>query len=350
MKTIKNTNLDGKRVLLIVDYNTKDIYSSDSYETDNGIPDSTIPVSVFKIDQTLPTIEYIIEKNPKEFFITTHMGRPEEKHSDKKRSCTTQLAYFYLCRHFDIGYARICEWEGRSGNKLKIYFGDNCRYYSQEELTDFYKNFDVIVNDAFGCAHRETRFRGYAGLLMEKEVKALSEFGRDLAIIGGEKREKLKIVDKFRNTFVGGALWKEVKENEKVKTPVDFLLENGEIKKRKEIEGENMSKEKISKENIKDIGPESKKILWEMIDQAKFILFNGALGFGNSTAELTEKLRRCKGRVLIGGGETAAAVMKILGPNFKCGETGICHVSTGGGVLLSYFNGDSLPGVESVEN
>lgn len=90
-----------------------------------------------------------------------------------------------------------------------IIFTDNLRYYTDDELKKYYDMYDIIIYDAFGCAHRKTLFSAYAGLLMEKEVKILNAAkSSDLVIIGGAKiADKLKIMEKYKcNIFVGGCL------------------------------------------------------------------------------------------------------------------------------------------------
>lgn len=414
MKTMDQITIKNKVILLIVDYNIKD--------------DNT-----FKIQQTLPTIEYILNKGPKMLFILTHLGRPSpiykyinnssnnnsvnNSNSSSKdvntntsintnnsnnntnvNSNSSTVDIFHILRNISsishIKYMPLNQFKIKNG----LFFGDNSRFY--DSLRDFYCNFDEIVYDAFGTIHRIDEFKGCAGLLMKKEIEILKTVEDcDLLIMGGAKiSEKIKLIDKFDNKdnnmkvsdnnnknrgilplnkkntriFLGGGLCTSLYKNmgyeigektihqqynninnnkiyhninnRKIILPEDFkVVEEDGSYKNKDI-GTILKTDKII-----DIGEKSIKILEELIEESKFILWNGPLGYFEdpeaiSTREMIRKLEENKDRtrVIAGGGETVNAIVKYGNiANFY-------HVSTGGGAMLSFLVGEA-PGLKSIE-
>ena len=219
-KTIKDTDLQGKTVLLRADYNvplTKEGKIADDY----------------RVKKSLPTIEYLLKQNCK-VVVCSHLGRPDGK------------------RNLDYSLAPVANKLGKLRDK-KVYFvadtvGDtvktavehlkngevllleNLRFYSGEEANDkeFAKQLaslaDVFVEDGFGVVHRAhastegvTHFLpSVAGLLLEKEVSTIYEVlvrpKRPLmAIVGGAKvADKIEILEKFIKladiVVIGGAM------------------------------------------------------------------------------------------------------------------------------------------------
>ncbi|KAI5169338.1 phosphoglycerate kinase [Pancytospora epiphaga] len=194
MKQLRDAPIKGKDILLIADFNT---------EITGNLPSCT-----FKIDQVLPTIREIVKMDSRSLTIVSHMGRPENR-----EEYSMWPIYSYLITKVDnIKYESIMEYLANGKAMLlenSIQMVDNMRYYNEEDLNRFYNLFDTVINDAFGSSHRDLRMNAYAGLLMFKEVKALSEAKHaDLVIMGGSKiKEKLKIVEHFRGlVYLGGCL------------------------------------------------------------------------------------------------------------------------------------------------
>lgn len=348
IRKLKDAKIENKNVLLIVDYNTKEINEE----------------GVFKVDQTLKTIEFILKRNPNLLFILTHLGRPKDK-----TSFSTYPIYEYLKENtkymkIDIKYIKVSEFDINSNEK--IFFGDNSRYYSQEELSQFYSKFDLIINDAFGCSHRKfvsSSIKVYAGLLMEDEIERLGEGMKcDLLILGGAKvLDKIKLIKKFNNKiFLGGGLatsiyksrgyevgsgtiQEEVSiEEQNIVLPVDFLVinENNQYFNRR-------IGEILKNETVVDIGKESIEILKNLVKESKNILWNGPLGKfedenTKSTKILVECLNNSDSKVVAGGGETVTAIFKYL-KNCK-----FYHISTGGGAMISFLGDEEMPGVLAV--
>jgi phosphoglycerate kinase len=274
---------------------------------------------------------------------------------------------------------------------------ENVRFYAEEEAND--ENFarslarlaDIYVNDAFGTAHRAhastagvARFLpAYAGFLMEKELEALGERLNNpvrpfLAILGGAKvSSKIgvikKLLEKVDALLIGGGMsYTFIKAmGYEVGTS---LLEEGMIEEARSILA--MAKEKgvrlvlpedfvvapEGKEGVEtkvvawneippdmggfDIGPKTVETFAREIAQAKTIFWNGPLGlfevdlFARGTIEIAKKVAESGAVVVVGGGDTIAAIKKA-GVEKK-----ITHISTGGGASLEFVEGRVLPGVE----
>lgn len=353
MRKVQDADIDGKKLLLIVDYNTKDLNSAYN----------------FKIDQTLPTIRYILKRKPAQVFIMTHLGRPKNKNE-----FSTEPLYEYLKRGVEeVEYVPISSY---CSSNHTVMFGDNSRHYSAKDLLDFYRQFDLIINDAFGCAHREAPYKAYAGLLMAKEVEALnSALGCDVVILGGAKvSEKIKFVGRFNTKylFLAGALAASVyKKNglevgtnsytesyttlsnleedgsiqENIILPCDFLVINKDGKYENKPIGDI-----IKSDSIVDIGEKATQRLLECVERNRVIFWNGPLGkiedpMATSTRKLVEKLNGMKdAKVIAGGGETVGAIFKDTQPQ----KNKFYHISTGGGALLHFLLGNEMPGLVSV--
>lgn len=338
MKTLEDAELTNKKVLLIADYNTKDLSNH------------------FKIQQTIPTIRKVLEKFPRVLFIVTHRGRPKTPEEFStipiyqilKDTVLIKLKYSQISCYCDESHPSSIADEHQFPVP-EIYFGDNTRYYSDNELIRFYSLFDTIINDAFGTVHRPSTFTGYAGLLLQSEVKVLSsarEF--DLLIIGGAKvDEKIKAIKRFNGkVFLGGLL--KYRSHESTGStglilPIDFKVidKSGKliVKVLEDLE---------DADTVIDIGKMSIEALLKEVEKSKSILWNGPLGKfederATSTRLLVQGLAKCQAKVVAGGGETLTAIQKYSDVNK------FSHVSTGGGAMLAFLGDGSLPGLKSVE-
>jgi phosphoglycerate kinase len=385
MKTLRDAKIYGNKILLAVDYNVPISHS--------------IVDCAFKIDQTMPTIQYILSQDPKLLVITTHLGRP----SNTKEYSTIPI-FKYLKSIIDIiEYKTIEELNCDAEESQRLYFTDNLRYYSPESLESYYSKFDIIINDAFGSSHRKTPYKSYAGLLMIKEIEKLSKCeDSNLLVMGGSKiNEKLKILEIYKKrVYLGGCLSlsiykslgfeigkgtkfenynvssilgrisehlkknlkinnfsKEAESNETIKAkdvnindvhiksgeiilPVDFLVINNgkyEMKNFNEI---------LESDTCIDLGEKSIQLLKGLIEEVETNIFmNGPLGkFEDeraiSTREIIKSLENRN--AILGGGETLTAVLKYS----KIEK--FAHISTGGGALLDFINKMKMPGIENI--
>lgn len=226
--TVRDLNVNGKRVLLRVDYNVP-------LEEQGGqmvITDAT------RIVETLPTLRLLIQQGGR-LILAAHLGRPKGKRepSMSLRPVAARLAELLGC---NVNFADDCIGEAVEKMAAALPPGgvillENTRYYNEEEANDpaFSENLarlaDIYVNDAFGAAHRAhastegvarvVAKRGgqcAAGLLMERELKFLGDELDNPArpfvvILGGAKvSDKIKVIDrlleKADSILIGGAM------------------------------------------------------------------------------------------------------------------------------------------------
>lgn len=390
MRSIRDADVNGKRVLMRVDFNVPT-------DKDNEIIDDT------KIREALPSIEYIISQGGR-LILMSHLGRPKgapaEKYSLKK--VAERLSHL-LHKPVVMAPAAIGPEVSRLVRDLQpgeVLLLENVRFYPGEEKNDeeFSRALaelgDMYVNDAFGSAHRAhssttgiAHFRpAYAGLLMEKEVAMLRqvlEEGRQprMAIMGGAKiADKLGLIDNLidkmdvieigggmANTFLkaqGLQVGKSLAEDELLEEarrlllkaehkgvalmlPVDVVIAP-EISASAAVKTVDVS---AIPENmmILDIGPKTVANFKKAIRDARTIIWNGPLGvyeyepFSHGTREVARAVAGSPALSVIGGGDSAAAVHD-LGV-----EKGITHISTGGGASLEFLEGRELPGVAVCE-
>lgn len=365
MRSLGDAPLRGKDVLLVADYNV---------QVEDGRP-----VCSYKIDQTLPTIRYILDAGCRSLTIASHMGRPSSRDEFSMRP-----VYEYLRGVFSSLKYRECSQKVGNGTG-GIFMTDNLRYYGDEELSEFYGSFGTIVSDAFGSAHRKTPFRGFAGLLMAREIEKLGAIRNcDLVIMGGAKiSDKLRIMETFGGTiFAGGCLGLtllktlgvevggrskcEVYGGEALRSrlvagtepgdarvtgherpgaiilPADFrVVENGGACKVKRYDEISEDDECI------DIGPSSIECLRELVGRSRSIFWNGPVGKieddrCGGTSTLVDILQDCGADVVAGGGETLGMVLR------HSSVEKFAHVSTGGGAMLQFLGGGAMPGIENL--
>ncbi len=337
--TVKDLKVQGKRVLVRVDYNVP-------MEDQNGqmvINDAT------RIKETLPTLEYLIQQGAK-IILMAHLGRPkgQREPSMSLRPVAAKLADMLGA---NVAFVDDCIGEKVEKTVSLLQPGDvllleNVRYYNEEEANDpvFAEKLarlgDLYVNDAFGAAHRAhastegvARFiaqRGgqcAAGLLMERELKFLGDELENPArpfvvILGGAKvSDKIKVIDrlleKADTLLIGGAMaytfklalgfqvGKSLVEADKTDIakaalekakargvqlllPVDNTVatpfKTDKLNKKGKPVIELRNERPLSEPNIPDteegvdIGPASILAFGDILRQAKTILWNGPMG------------------------------------------------------------------------
>ncbi len=385
IKTIKNIDLNGKKVLLRVDFNVP-------INKNGKIEDST------RIYAAIPTIEYLLNQDAK-IIIMSHFGRPD---GEPKKEFRLQIVAKELEQILEkkVLFVEDCIGEKVQNAVSAMHNSDiivleNTRFYKEEELNDdefsqkLAQNADVYVNDAFGAIHRAhastvgvTKYLpSYAGLLLEKELTILSEAMDSpkkpfCLIVGGAKIDTkigilnafLNIADIFiiggalANTFlaaqsfeVGSSLYEKNKidtalqflsdaKNKTVLLPVDAFCAN-EINENAEsyvCDVNNVP----SEAKILDIGPESVLKFSKAISESKTILWNGPMGlyelanFTDGTRSIIQAIKDSDSVKIVGGGDSIDAFNKL---HFD--EKDFTHVSTGGGAMLEFLESKNLPGV-----
>ena len=394
MKTLDTYDFSGKKALIRVDFN---VPLNDKYE----ITDDT------RITATIPTIKKIL-KDGGSCILMSHLGRPKdgptEKYSLKHLVNPLSVILGLQVKFADdcIGVSAIEQAANlKTGEVLLL---ENLRFYKDEEKGDvafaekLSKLGNVWVNDAFGTAHRahaSTAIIGQffadrvCGYVMQAEVenaeKILNHAERPFtAIMGGAKiSDKIllieRLLDKVDNLIIGGgmtytftkaqggAIGKSLLEADKIPLALE-LIEKAKTKGVNLIMPlDNVCGDKFSNDANRmtvatgqigdewegfDIGPESVKLFTETILKSKTILWNGPMGVfefpnfatgTNAIAEAVVKATEENGAFsLIGGGDSASAIN-----NAGYGDR-VSYVSTGGGALLEYMEGKTLPGVAAL--
>lgn len=375
----------GKRVLLRTDFNVP--------IQQGKVQDMT------RLEESLPTIQYLIWEGAKVILIT-HLGRPKG-HLDNNFSLDSVAVAFsnLLGKHIP----KLSECVGPEVNAFvkQMHEGDvvlleNLRFHAEEEENDpvFAEQLaslgELFVNDAFATLHRAHastegvthHLPSYAGFLVEKEVSVLSSLMEKpehpvALLVGGAKVDaKIGILEKFlpladlfviggalANTFlkaqgkeVGVSLFEEGKldvatrflrmaEKKEVLLPVDYAVpmeSEASPNERKEIDSESMD----ASLKILDLGPKTIQLFSEALRKAKTILWNGPMGlyenpaFADGTRAIAETVSKNRGVTVLGGGDTVDAVH-----HFHIEDSVFTHVSTGGGAMLEFLEGKTLPGL-----
>ena len=208
-KTIKDVNLDSKRVLLRADYNVPVI--------DGKISDD------YRLRQSLPTIKYILEQPGTRLVIISHLGRPK---NTQDKACSLKPVALHLEKLLErkVHFATDCinepaEQAAKQLGEHQILMLENLRYHPEEEAND--KSFaeaivratgaEVFVQDGFGVVHRAHAsteaithlLPSVAGLLLAKEVSTIEQVikapARPLvSIVGGAKiSDKIEVLNKL---------------------------------------------------------------------------------------------------------------------------------------------------------
>jgi phosphoglycerate kinase len=387
-QTVRDFDPQGKRVLLRVDFNVP--------IEDGKVKDDS------RIRATLPTIKYLLD-NGASVVLMSHLGRPKGKVIESARLRPVAQRLSTLLRRpvpitgdpLGIG-TRDAVARLKPGQVLML---ENLRFHNAEEANDdeYAKTLasygEVYVNDAFGTAHRAhastvgvtKHLPAYAGLLMEREMEALSKLLDNVehpfaAVIGGAKvsgklavlKHLMDKVDTFiigggmANTFLlaqGHTVGKSLLERDLVddakqmlddaeKRGVQFLLPTDVVVAKEVTRGAehkivNVNKIPNSWSTV-DIGPQTSETFKTALEPAKTIFWNGPLGvfevptFGDGTRSMARYLasRAESGAIVIVGGGDSIAALEELGLTEK-----MTHISTGGGASLEFLEGRELPGI-----
>ena len=327
MKSIRDLDVEGKKVLIRVDFNVP-------LDNHGHVKDNT------RIKKALPTIEYILENHGR-VILMSHLGRPKGKvvpelNLDNVAHTLSILLGEHVVKLNDCIDVFIPH--------TKVALLENLRFHKEEENNDekFAKKLaslaDIYVNDAFAVSHRAhasveaiTRFiPSCAGFLLEKEVEMLSlkKIKRPfVAILAGSKistklgviENMLKKVDclllggamiftfyKAKGLEIGKSLYEkdEVKnvrklfKNKKIILPKDIVVAD---KRAPNAKTKVVSYNKIPRNRIGlDLGPKTVEIFKEKIKKAKTIFWNGSLGvieiekFAKASDEIAKAIANSK--------------------------------------------------------
>lgn len=389
-KTIKDYDLENKKVIIRVDFNVP--------IKDGIIIDDT------RIRSSLETIQYAINNNAK-VILLSHLGRIKEISDLGKNSLAPVAKRLGELLKKEVTF--IPKTNGtdventiRNMKNRDIVLLENTRF---EDLIDkkessndlFLAKYwaslgDIYINDAFATIHRSHASNvGIAsylpngiGFLVEKELKALSTLENAnrpyIVILGGSKvSDKIGVIQnlivKADYLIIGGAMaftflkakkievGKSLVEDDyleycqellneyadKIILPIDLVVS-------KNI-SDNSPYETVSVSNIReddiglDLGIETINNILGILESAKTVVWNGPLGYyeiksyQNATNQVLLYLTDNHINTIIGGGDIVAASYQ-LGYQDK-----ITHISTGGGATLEYLEGKQLPGLEIID-
>lgn len=391
-KTVKDINVKEKRVLVRCDFN---VPMKEGEITDD-----------IRITSAMPTIEYLVREGAK-VILMSHMGRPKGEArmeftlkpvADRLTELLRQPVVFISEPEVVSDRVKQAAQDLQPGQVMLL---ENVRFRKEEtenepgfsrELADLG---EIFVNDAFGTAHRAhcstagvaSYLPAVSGFLIEKEVKFLGDALDTperpfVAIMGGAKvGDKIPVIEnllkKVDTLIIGGGmsytffkaqgleigksildeaniglaaelLVKAKKAGVKILLPVDVVcareFDNDSPKVAVDIDA-------IPSDQMgMDIGPKSIEAITTELAKAKTIVWNGPAGvfempnFAEGTKRIAQALAQSDGTTIIGGGDSAAAVLQ-----FGLSDQ-MTHISTGGGASLEFLEGKELPGIAVLED
>lgn len=411
--SVPTSELKGKRVIVRCDFNVQVF--------EGKIMDD------LRVRKTLPTIQFLRDAGARVILIS-HIEskddtglRPICDHINKvyseKTGTVTFIEDFRAEGGADIRAEEIID-AMKDGDvvlfeNLRIDGGEKSNDPELAKLLASYA--EVYVNDAFAVSHRAHASvvglpalfpkARYAGIQLMSELDHLKvTFNAPhpfVFILGGAKFEtKLPLIQKFAQAdsiLLGGALLNDILKakgysvgkslvssgvdtagnkidftpiikNPKLIIPDDVIV-SGPVGGGTGADAVIGTSTKLISEvgdedMIMDVGPSMNTKLAEVIQNAKFILWNGPMGnyekgFKDQTIEMAKLVTKACNRpdapvqAVLGGGDTTAAMVELGLEDQSDGSNGVpdagsMFISTGGGAMLEYLLNESLPGVEAL--
>ncbi len=387
-KTIEDIKVEGKRILLRVDFNVPLNMNTGAISDDS------------RIRASLPTIKYLVDHKAK-VILCSHLGRPKGKVVKELRMAPIAQRLSQLMG-LPVSTASDCIGKEVEGKVKKLKEGDtlvleNLRFHPEEEADDanfarkLAKLADIYVNDAFGTAHRAHAstvgvakyLPAVAGFLMNKELKVMEKLlynpeRPSACLIGGAKvSDKIELLQnmlkKVNVLLVGGGMaatflkaqgyevGHSLVEEDKLglakkllqearEWRVPFLLPIDAVVAEEIRAGAPTSVVPTTKipsgSHIVDIGPQSVGLFYSELRKCRTIMWNGPMGiyeipqFAQGTRSIASFLAALNATTIIGGGSSAEVVQEMRLTDK------MTHVSTGGGASLRFLEGATLPGVK----
>lgn len=390
MKTIKDLNIENKKVIIRCDFNVP--------IKEGKIVDDT------RIKGALETIKYCLDNNCK-IILLSHLGRVKEESDLQKNDLAPVAKRLAELLNQDVLFSektRGPELEAlvESMEGKDILLIQNTRYEdlngkkesgNDPELGAYWASLgDVFINDAFGTIHRAhasnvgiaKHLKSAFGFLIEKELNALSVLDNPehpfIVILGGAKvSDKIGVIEnlvtkadkiligggmaftflKARHYEIGKSLLDEEniefcneileKYPDKIVLPIDVAVTN-EYTDEEEYRTKSIT-EITNDEMGLDIGPKTKELFENVLKTAAVVIWNGPLGvyefskYKKNTDELLKYVVENNIKTILGGGDIVAAAT-TAGYKEK-----VYHASTGGGATLEYLEGKKLPGIEAIK-
>ena len=393
--TIRDIDVAGKTVLVRVDFNVPRDKDTGEITDDN------------RVVAALPTINYLLDHNPKAVVLFSHLGKIKKEEDKAKNDMAVVAPKLAELLGRDVKFVnatRGAELEEavKNAENGQVILVQNTRYEAGEtkndpELGAYWASLgDVFVEDAFGSVHRAhastvgiaAHLPAVAGFLVEKEIayigKAVSDPERPLvAILGGSKvSSKIGVIENLLNiadkiiigggmcyTFAkaqGGHIGTSLVEDDKLDLALEIIAK-AKAKGVNLVLGtdciaadsfSNDAKTQIADNaNIPegwmglDAGPKSRENFRNAIIGAKTILWNGPAGvfefpnFEGGSRAIAEAIAEAtaNGAFSLIGGGDSVACINKFGMADK-----VSYISTGGGALLEAIEGKVLPGVAAI--
>ncbi|MCX8088231.1 MAG: phosphoglycerate kinase [Meiothermus ruber] len=394
MRTLRDFNAAGKRVLVRVDFNVP--------IKEGKVKDET------RVAAAIPTLKHLLEQGAT-LILLSHLGRPKGGYEEASSLApVAPVLEKHLGRPviFVGGSPELTPASEATLERVQaappgsVILLDNVRFEPGEEKNDeelakkFARLGDAFVLDAFGSAHRAHAsvtgvakyLPSYAGFLMEKEVESIGKVLHNpekpyWVVLGGAKvSDKIGVIEnllpKVTGMVIGGAMaftfikaqggqvGKSLVEDDKLDLARDLLKRASDLGVKLLLPTDVVAAQKIEAgaptrimpaNAIEDgwmgldIGPESAKAFAGALRGAKTVLWNGPMGvfevddFAKGTLAVGEAIARLEGAfTVIGGGDSVAAANKLgMADKFS-------HVSTGGGASLELLELGTLPGIEAL--
>ncbi len=385
--SVRDAPVAGKRVMVRADFNVP---------LEGGVVRDDA-----RITAAVPTIELLREAGAS-VVLCSHLGRPEDRDPDLSMAPVAARLAEALGTFVPVAPAVVGEEVEAvvagldSGEVLLL---ENTRFEPGETSNDgdlaeaLAGLADLYVNDAFGAAHRAHastegvahHLPAYAGLLLEREVRALTSVlddpERPLAVvIGGAKvSDKIGVIERFLEiadaVLIGGAMCfsfframghetgdslveeagielargvldRAAESDCELMLPTDLVLGDGFSA---EAEPQPLAGVDVPAGMMGlDIGPETARAYAEVIAGAGTVFWNGPMGafelapFAAGTRAVAEAVADSDAMTVVGGGDSAAALAQ-----FGLADE-VSWLSTGGGASLELLEGKALPGVEAL--
>ncbi len=388
MKTIRDLNIDNKKVIIRCDFNVP--------IKDGEITDDT------RIVGALDTIKYCLDHNAK-IILLSHLGRVKETEDLDKNNLAPVAKRLSELLEKDILFSEYTRGEELEETVNSMEPGDiilvqNTRYEdlngkkesgNDEELGKYWASLgEVFINDAFGTIHRAHASNcGIAahlpsgfGFLVEKELNALSVLDNPehpfVVVLGGAKVEdKIGVIEnlvkKADKILIGGGMaftflkaqGKEIGKSlldenniefcvdmlenykDKIELPEDFAVTHEFTNDEEYRESTEIAPDEMGL----DIGSKTLEKYENILKDAAIVIWNGPLGvyefekYKKNTDNLLKFVVDNNIKTILGGGDIVAAATQA-GYKDK-----VYHASTGGGATLEYLEGKKLPGIEAIK-
>jgi len=392
-KTLKDIDVNGKRILVRCDFNVP-------LDSEQNITDDR------RITSAMPTVNYLLE-NGASVVLMSHLGRPkgEAKAEFSLAPVANRISEILgkniIFAEYDDVYNEEVQniADGlKSGDVMLL---QNTRYRKEEKKNnpEFAKQLaglaDMYVNDAFGTAHRahasnvgvSEYLPSAAGFLLEKEIAVMAESIANpkkplTAILGGAKvSDKIGVIENLLNIadniIIGGGMaytflksqnievGKSLLEEDKIDLARELLLKAHDKKVniylpidcvvakefKNDTEFKNVDVNKIPESWMGlDIGKNTIDNFVEVIGDSQTVIWNGPMGvfemtnFAKGTNAIANAMaKNTEAITIVGGGDSASAVEKS-GVADK-----MSHISTGGGASLELLEGKILPGIDCID-